>query len=531
MTAVPLAGAARAALDRLAALPADGPGLAAAVLIGGRVAWSRCAGLASLQHRVPIGPGTRFHVVSCTKPFTAATVLSLAAAGRLSLDDDVRRHLPEMAVPDHGRPVRLRHLLSMTSGLRDVLEIARLAGAWHAAPSRPADLLDEALRQARTSAPPGARFLYVNANFVLLDAVLRRIDGRSANAARRAAVYGPLGLAGAADRAHDGMVTADLAEPYVAVDGGWRRATEILGICGDPAVASLDDMTRWAAALRDGRIGDVATAPIMAERSKLADGRLLHYGLGLFARHWRGLAAIGHFGSQPGYKSGIVAIPARDVAVVLLTNREDLQPGRLVPQMLEAVLPDVPSLPPQADGPPMGEFSDPETGEWIRLGRDAGGPVCETIGPTFHLCRDGAGWRDDGELGSLMPLTIVPAATGALVVDLGGAAVRLSPVGDGSARTVDPDAYAGVYEGADIASRHTVRNGPRGLEIVYGVGGDRARVFPMRAVGRDLFLVEPTAPGIAFRHALAFRRDGRGRVRGAVVTMERLKGVELDRTR
>src|SRR5690606_32316660 len=98
----------------------------------------------------PVTAETRFHLVSLSKPFTAATMVRAAADGRLSLDDDIRRHLPEMPAPDHGRPVTVRHLLSMTSGLDDVLEIDRLRGVWHPSPGRAADLLARALARART---------------------------------------------------------------------------------------------------------------------------------------------------------------------------------------------------------------------------------------------------------------------------------------------------------------------------------------------------------------------------------------------
>ncbi|MGE0716576.1 MAG: serine hydrolase domain-containing protein [Alphaproteobacteria bacterium] len=517
-----------AALDRLLAIGEDEPGVAAAAIVGGRVVWMRCAGLADTAHRVPIRPTTRFHLVSCSKPFTAATALAAVAAGKLALDDDIRRHLPEMTPPDHGRPVLVRHLLSMTSGLDDVLEIARLGGVWHPSPSRPADLLALALRRSRTSAPPGGRFMYCNGNFVLLDEILRRIDGRSADAARRQAVYGPLGLGGATDRPHDGLILPDLAVPHVDAEGGWQRPTDIVGICGDRVVASLEDMVGWIMSLREGRIGDLATTAEMSRRSRLADGRELHYGLGFFVRGWRGLRALGHFGTQPGYKAGFVLLPERDVAVVMLANREDVHPGRLVPQMLATLLPDTAEGRVDAGAVPTGEFADPETGEWARLTAGEDGATVELLGFSARLVPDGDGWRDDGGLGALMPVRVSRAPGGGVDVDIGGAAARLAPVPD-AAGISSADDCAGSYDGIGMPTRHVIRRGPAGLEIAYGPAGDSARVFPMRPIGRDLFLVEPTAPGIAHRHVFRFHRDARGTVCRAAVTMERLKGVPLER--
>lgn len=511
------------ALDGLLAIGPDEPGAAAAVIVDGAVAWSRSSGLASLSQKTPIRPDTRFHLVSASKTFTAAAMVGAATAGRLSLDDDIRRHLPEMPPPDHGRPVTVRHLLSMTSGLRDVLEIDRLRGVWHPAPGRAADLLAMALAEPRTSAPPGRRYMYGNVNFVLADEILRRLGHASADAARREAIYGPLGLARTTDRHHDGLPLDGMAEPYVTAGGGWRRATDILGICGDPVVSTLEDMSRWAAALLAGA---VPALPEMARPTLLADGRPLRYGLGLLIRRWRGHRAIGHFGTQPGYKAGMILLPEHKLGVVFLSNREDLLPGQMIPRMLEILMP---TPAPREASPRVryGEYADPDSGEWARLSHDGQSVVLETVGPSYRLRADGDGFDSIVDLASMMHAVGRFRPDGALHLDLGGEPLWLSPVAAGP---VAPEDYVGTYDGVDIGSRHRVRRAGDGLEVVYGVADDRGRTFPMRPLGGDLFMVEPTAPGIAHRHMFAFRRGGDGRVMGAVATLERLKRVELRRT-
>ena len=507
-----------AALDRLVALPGDGPGVAAAAIADGRVVWSGCAGLASLAQGTPVRPDTRFHLVSLSKPFTAATIVTAARDGRLTLDDDIRRHLPEMPAPDHGQPVTIRHLLSMTSGLDDVLEIDRLRGIWHPAPGRAADLLSLALTRSRTSARPGRRYMYGNVNFVLADEILRRLGHESADAARRAAVYDPLGLASTTDRHHDGMPLARLAEPYVQDGGRWQRATDILGICGDPVVSTLADLGRWATALLSGAVPALAE---MARPTSLADGRAVRYGLGCLVRSWRGHRAIGHFGTQPGYKAGMILLPDLGVGAVFLSNREDMQPGQMIPRLLEILVPGASPADP-APVAATGEYASAGSGEWVRL---AGG-LLETVGPSYRLQPDGDGFRTTDELGGMMHAQGRLRPDGTLALDLGGEAMELAPVAPGPFRPAD---YAGIYEGRDIDSRHRVRASGDGLAIDYGSGGDRGRAFALRHLGGDLFLAEPAAPGIAHRHVFAFARDGAGRVDRVFATLERLKRVELRR--
>src|SRR5215831_366860 len=203
-------------ITRLTRQRVDDPGVAVSVIRGGDVAALRYVGLANLESQDPIGPETRFHIVSVSKTFVAATVLILAARGALKLDDEIRRYLPEVSAP---MPVTVRHLLSMTSGLRDVLEIERLRGVWTSSASRRRELLDLAWHQTTMNSPPNTQYMYANINVLLPDAF------------RRVTLYEPLGLAATMARPHEGVVVSDLAEPYVPnARNGWSRATHLLGI-------------------------------------------------------------------------------------------------------------------------------------------------------------------------------------------------------------------------------------------------------------------------------------------------------------
>src|SRR5262249_10778143 len=102
------------------------PGCALAVARGGRQLYSRGYGMADLEHSVPITPATVFHVASVSKQFTAMAVYLLAQEGKLSLDDDARRYLPELH--PFAAPITLGQLVHHTSGLRDQWGLLGLAG-------------------------------------------------------------------------------------------------------------------------------------------------------------------------------------------------------------------------------------------------------------------------------------------------------------------------------------------------------------------------------------------------------------------
>jgi CubicO group peptidase (beta-lactamase class C family) len=537
-------------LDDLLPAQPDAPGIAVTIMRGGEVVERHCTGLASLEHRVPIRPETRFHIVSVTKTYTAAAILILAARGALGLDDDIRRHLPELKPPADGAPaVTIRHLLSMTSGLRGVLEVERLRGIWRPSPSRAADLLDLALRQEAVSLPAGTAYLYANVNFVLLEEIIRRVAGMDADSFRHAVLYEPLGLVSTGARPHDGLVLPNLAEPYVpAAAGGWQRATDLLGIAGDTLTTSSDDLACWLRALRDGTIEGVAITGAMAQPALLRDGKAIHYGLGLAIRRYRGLRVLCHSGSQPGYKAHIAYVPERDLAIAVLSNREDTRASALAAAIMERAIgaafpaPHPMTIPAgRLAAAPLGaaqiaaipgDYVDAATGEWLSLSIEDGVLAAETLGDPITFYHVGAGvFRDGDDYRATVPaeLRFDFAEETSCFLWLGGLRCTLRKDAPPRYDSAALQQFCGRFESAEIASRHEISAGPAGLTVQYGIGFDRGLSFALQPIAPDVFLARPSAPGVAHRHVFRFERDATGHVVAALVTMERLKGIRLPR--
>ena len=542
-----------AVVERLTEQGADEPGVAVSVIRGGDVVAQRYVGLADLEHGVPIGHDTRFHIVSVSKTFVAAAVLVLAARGALSLDDDIRRYIPELPGPELPGEiaVTIRHLLSMTSGLRDVLEIERLRGVWTSSPSRTRELLDLAWRQTAVSAPAGAQYMYANVNVLLLDELIARVSGMPADTFRRASLYVPLGLTATMARPHEGIAVPALAEPYVPDGrGGWSRPGDLLGIAADTLTTNLGDLTRWLLALRTGTVNGVDVTTAMADRARLRDGTLIYYGLGLAVRRYRGLTVLCHTGSQPGYKAHLAYVAARDLGVVILSNREDTRPASLAASIMAEVIGDDFPEPHPADGAgrrsgeatPAGQipavegsYIDLETGEWAAFTVEDGVLRAETLGDPVFLYAEGGGvFRDGDDYRATVPAELraeLSPRVGDVTcrMNLGGQRIALRKCSAPSYAVDDLGAFSGRYEGPEIASRHSIRVQDGALSVEYGLGADRALSFGMEPIAPDIFLVRPTAPGIAYRHVFRFERDADSAVVSAVVTMERLKGVRLRR--
>src|SRR5260370_8411297 len=90
----------------------NSPGCALGVIRNGDFIYRHGYGMADLDHDIPLTSQSVFYIVSMSKQFTAASIALLAIQGKLSVDDDVRKYLPEM--PHYKRPIFIRHLISHT---------------------------------------------------------------------------------------------------------------------------------------------------------------------------------------------------------------------------------------------------------------------------------------------------------------------------------------------------------------------------------------------------------------------------------
>ncbi len=345
--ATPLEDAADGLL-RKRGFTADGPGVAVLVRRPGRVVLERCIGLAHLADKVPITARTVFELASVSKTFTATAVLILHDRGRLSIHDDVRKHVPEL--PDYaaGRPIALTDLLHHTSGLPDYMSLDD-------PPPGPKGYLtneDYAGEFARQRAafpllfPTGQRYEYGNTNYMLLALAVARAAKASFGAFLRDAVFGPAGMADSfVYEAPDAPPKAPAAgcRPAVGYErepraNAWEAAwgappvrAETLLAVGDGGVwTNLADMARWDDALRADRLLKPATMRLALTPSRTRDGKVNPYGLGwvLYPNASGGLNGYGHEGEWGGFNTSYYRHLESGRTTVLLSNRGGFDPDQ-----------------------------------------------------------------------------------------------------------------------------------------------------------------------------------------------------------
>jgi CubicO group peptidase (beta-lactamase class C family) len=185
----------RAAVDRVFAQwnRTDSPGCALGVARGGKVVYEKGYGMSNLESDIAITPGSIFHVASVSKKFTAMAAMLLARDGKLSLDDDIRKYLPE--IPDYGHRITVRDSLTHTSGLRDQWDLLFFArGRFDEDRITEADVLDIVSRQKALNFVPGTEYLYSNTGFTLVGTIVKRVSGKTLREFADERIFQPLGM-------------------------------------------------------------------------------------------------------------------------------------------------------------------------------------------------------------------------------------------------------------------------------------------------------------------------------------------------
>ncbi len=317
------------------------PGVAVGVVVDGKLVLARGAGLADLETRQPITPRTRFDIASAAKQFTAAAVVILAHRGVLSLDDDVRRYLPEL--PPYPRTVTLRHLLQHTHGIPDYARLMAAAGLSERADYPDAQILS-LIAHATPEFPAGDQFSYNDTGFYLAGLVVGRVSGESLRRFADAAIFAPLGMRDTFFRDDTSVQVERLATGYSEMPfGGFFKDISLSHLVGDGGlVTTVEDLTRWETNLAHNRLeGDPDLLQPMQVPARLVNGLEVPYGLGLGLGSWRGLRTWGHTGAWLGTRCETLCFPDRRLGVVVLSNSSATDPPALARQLADLWLGDL----------------------------------------------------------------------------------------------------------------------------------------------------------------------------------------------
>lgn len=342
----------------------DTPGAALAVVRDGKIFYSRGYGLANLEHAARNTPATVFHAASVSKQFTAFAIQLLAQDGKLSLDDEVRRHVPELQLP--GPAITIRHLLHHTSGLRDQWSLLMLAGLRLDDVITEGDILGLLWQQRQLNFRPGEEDLYSNSGYSLLGLIVKRVSGQSLAAFAKDRIFDPLGMKDTHFHERYGALVRGRAASYRRRGEAWETvALSYSNVGATSLMTTVEDLARWSTNLGSGQVGGAAVNAAMRTRGRLNSGRTINYASGLVIGQYRGLAMAEHSGSDAGYRAHLMHFDQPQVSVLVLGNAASLNASELARRVADVVLERTPGLEPARSHPPEMESQASDLSSWL----------------------------------------------------------------------------------------------------------------------------------------------------------------------
>jgi CubicO group peptidase (beta-lactamase class C family) len=365
------------------------PGCALGVYRDGKIVYSKGYGLANLEENVPITPASVFDIGSTSKQFTAASILLLEKQGKLSVNDDVRKYVPEL--PGYGQKITILHLLNHTSGLRDYLTLMELAGINTDSVTTDEDALALIMRQKALNFAPGSDWLYSNTGFFLLSVIVKRVSGKTLREFAAENIFSPLGMTHTQYRDDHTSVVPGRAMAYDPKEHGDGYVLDVSYFeqTGDGAVhTSVEDMQKWDENFFSAQIGGKEFLAEIQEQGKLNSDKILDYAKGLFIEDYRGLHTVSHGGAWGGYRAELLRFPEQHFSVACLCNLGTEDPSNRAHKVADIYL--ASSLKPKKEKKKEEAQEDRRKKDSIQLTEEqiqayAGDYWSEELGVTYQL--------------------------------------------------------------------------------------------------------------------------------------------------
>jgi CubicO group peptidase (beta-lactamase class C family) len=510
------------------------PGCALGVIRNGDFVYRKGYGAGSLELGVPLSSQSVFYMGSVSKQFTAASVVLAAEQGFLSLDDDIRKYIPEL--PDYGEPITLREMLHHTSGLREYETLEVLSGQSDLDVHPTSELLDLIARQKALNFEPGAEHEYSNTNYFLLAEVVKRATKKPLSVFAAENIFHPLDMAHTRFYDDSSVVVPGRVPAYDAGANGiflvdWSTNFDRVGAGG--LLSSVDDLLLWDRNFYHNHLGTGTLIKEMETRGVLNDGTQIPYMLGLSEGTYRGVPTIEHAGGHFGYSTDLLRFPQQHFTVACLCNVASADPATLARSVAAVYLKSLLQAPSVSTQPPGTDITfDPA--RFAGTYRNARTHSMRSVAVTGGSLTVGGEAYD--RVGTNVFKT--PGPEGSIVVfegSKGEEKLTLSKVSEiwfTGSRINAPNInettltdYAGTYTSAELNATYkiAVENG----SLTLRTNGNSA--LKLKPSARDEF-VSGSLPEIAYL-AVVFQRSDNDRVSGLTLFSIGVRNLKFDKSK
>ena len=320
----------------------NSPGCSLGVVRDGELVYKRGYGMANLEYGIALSPRSVFRTGSVGKQFTAMAIAILDQQGELSLDDPLSTFFPEF--PAWAGDITIRHLVHHTSGIRDYLTLAWLAGKGDDEFYTDEYALDLIGGQHNLNFAPGDEHLYSNSGYLLLAHTVKRVTGQSLREWAAENIFGPLGMKNSHFHDDHTHIVPLRADGYAPSDDGFSISMTILDMVGDGGVyTTVEDFLLWDRNFYDNTLGGGGDELIrlVTTPGEINGDEEMDYAFGLGIGEYHGLPMVSHSGGFVGFRTDTIRFPEQKFSVVVYCNRADANPGQRSRKVAELYLADV----------------------------------------------------------------------------------------------------------------------------------------------------------------------------------------------
>jgi len=330
---------------------ASTPGCAVAVTKNGVILFEKGYGQANLEYSIPIVPTTSFHIASESKQYVAFCMLLLEKEGKLSLDDDIRKHLDY--IPDFGHKITIRHLIYHTSGLRDQWQLLANAGWQLDDVITQGHVIKLVSKQKALNFIPGEESMYCNTGYTLMAEIIKKVSGLSLREYADKNIFQPLGMKNTHFHDNYQELVPGRAYSYNPMPGNrFQHAVLSYSLVGATSLhTTVQDETKWLNNYETGTVAGKEVVEKMYEVGTLNDGRKLTYAFAISIDKYKGWKRIGHGGGDAGFRTYACRFPEKGLGIVVFSNHGATDPTGLTNQVANLLITDTKEEPKPEEQP------------------------------------------------------------------------------------------------------------------------------------------------------------------------------------
>lgn len=314
------------------------PGGVLTVVQKGNILYNKAFGMADLEHHIANTTETVFEAGSVSKQFTATAIFLLAMEGKLSLDDDVRKYVPEL--PDFGKTITIRHMIHHISGLRDWGSVAGISGWYRTMRVHThAHVLEILARQKALNFPPGDQYSYCNSGYNLQAIIVARVSGMSFAEFCNKRIFEPMGMNDTQWRDNFRKIVSNRSIAYAKNNGTYFQEMPFEDVHGNGGLLTTTaDLVKWNTHYKNLLIGGKKLVDLQMTPGVLNDGTKIYYAGGIVITDYNNFKEISHSGSTAAYRAWLAYYPEQDISIVFLSNDGSSNPSQIGAQVAEFIL-------------------------------------------------------------------------------------------------------------------------------------------------------------------------------------------------